>query len=144
MLANGDVAAIILEPIPQNIGESSSRSPLSEATWVELCDKYGTVVLIFSTRSRRLPSRAGGYQALPGVTPDLCTFGKAVANGYPMGVVGGRREIGLCAHPGPKKRASVAGTYNGHPVNRRRRWPSSTRLKTREAEVHGGWSVWRI
>jgi glutamate-1-semialdehyde 2,1-aminomutase len=50
-----------------------------------------------------------------GVTPDLCTLGKAVGGGYPLSVFGGRREImerlmptGDCQH---------SGTYNGHPTS---------------------------
>ena len=56
----------------------------------------------------------GGAQEYLGVTPDLCTLGKAVGGGYPLSVFGGRREImerlmptGDCQH---------SGTYNGHPV----------------------------
>ena len=50
--------------------------------------------------------------------PDLSIFGKAVANGYPLGVLGGRKDImSLFADPDLKKRVLVAGTYNGHPIN---------------------------
>src|SRR5262249_3221337 len=56
----------------------------------------------------------GGAQEYLGVTPDLCTLGKAVGCGFPLSVFGGRREImerlmptGDCQH---------SGTYNGHPV----------------------------
>ena len=57
---------------------------------------------------------AGGAQEYLGVTPDLCTLGKAVGGGFPLSVFGGRHEImerlmpeGDCQH---------SGTYNGHPV----------------------------
>ena len=56
----------------------------------------------------------GGAQEYLGVTPDLCTVGKAVGGGYPLSVFGGRADImerlmpqGDCQH---------SGTYNGHPV----------------------------
>ena len=102
-----------------------------------LCDRYGTV-LIFDEVKTGFRHALGGYQAISGVTPDLCTFGKAVANGYPMGVIGGRKEImSLCSHPDPSKRVVVAGTYNGHPVNVAAAKASLTRLKTREKEVYG-------
>jgi glutamate-1-semialdehyde 2,1-aminomutase len=56
----------------------------------------------------------GGAQEYLGVTPDLCTLGKAVGGGFPLSVFGGRRDVmerlmptGDCQH---------SGTYNGHPV----------------------------
>ncbi|MGH8246811.1 MAG: aminotransferase class III-fold pyridoxal phosphate-dependent enzyme, partial [Gammaproteobacteria bacterium] len=55
----------------------------------------------------------GGAQALIGVTPDLAIFGKALANGFPISCVGGRRELmeliasGAVVH---------AGTFNGNPL----------------------------
>ena len=52
-----------------------------------------------------------GYQGICGVTPDLSVFGKAIANGYPMGVVGGKRALmEYCVHPGPRQ----AGSHRGH------------------------------
>ncbi|MCB0943380.1 MAG: aminotransferase class III-fold pyridoxal phosphate-dependent enzyme, partial [Mycobacterium sp.] len=135
-LAKGDVAAILLEPILQNIGIVKPVPGYLEGLRA-LCDKYGTV-LIFDEVKTGFRHALGGYQAISGVTPDLCTFGKAVANGYPMGVIGGRKEImGLCSHPDPSKRVVVAGTYNGHPVNVAAAKASLTRLKTREKEVYG-------
>lgn len=134
-LAKGDVAAIILEPILQNIGIVKPLPGYLEGLR-ELCDKYGTV-LIFDEVKTGFRHALGGYQAISGVTPDLCTFGKAVANGYPMGVVGGRKEImSLCSHPDPKKRVVVAGTYNGHPVNVAAAKATLTRLKVRGSEIY--------
>ena len=49
--------------------------------------------------------------------PDLSTFGKAVANGYPLGVLGGKQKyMAYFAHSDKSKRVLMAGTYNGHPV----------------------------
>ncbi|WP_274629138.1 aspartate aminotransferase family protein [Arvimicrobium flavum] len=135
-LAKGDVAAIILEPVLQNIGIVKPLPGYLEGLRA-LCDKYGTV-LIFDEVKTGFRHALGGYQALSGVTPDLCTFGKAVANGYPMGVIGGKRDImSLCSHPSAAKRVVVAGTYNGHPVNVAAAKACLTRLKTRESEVYG-------
>lgn len=59
----------------------------------------------------------GGYQSIAGVLPDLCVFGKAIANGYPVGALGGKSEImDLFNHPDASKRVLIAGTYNGHPI----------------------------
>src|SRR5690606_34532267 len=59
----------------------------------------------------------GGYQSICGVKPDLSTFGKALANGYPMGAIGGSREfMEYFIHPDPARRVLIAGTYNAHPI----------------------------
>jgi glutamate-1-semialdehyde 2,1-aminomutase len=51
------------------------------------------------------------------VKPDLCVFGKAIANGYPMGVIAGRRELlDYFVHPDARKKVLIAGTYNAHPT----------------------------
>ncbi len=85
--AAGNLAAIILEPIVE-------REP-SEA-WVEgaraLCESTGAV-LIFDEMKTGFRVRPGGYQVLSGITPDLATFGKAMANGYPLAAVVGRERI---------------------------------------------------
>jgi glutamate-1-semialdehyde 2,1-aminomutase len=55
----------------------------------------------------------GGAQSLYGVTPDLCTFAKAVANGYPISVLAGRAEImGKIG-----KGVAHGGTYTAHSVS---------------------------
>jgi glutamate-1-semialdehyde 2,1-aminomutase len=51
------------------------------------------------------------------VNPDLAVYGKAIANGYPIAALAGRREImNRFADPDPKRRVFLAGTYNGHPL----------------------------
>ena len=136
VLAKGDIAAFILEPVLQNIGIVKPLPGYLEGLRA-LCTKYGTV-LIFDEVKTGFRHALGGYQQIAGVLPDLCTFGKAVANGYPMGVVGGRREImALCSDPDPKRRVVIAGTYNGHPVNVAAAKATLQRLKSREAEVYG-------
>ncbi len=136
LLAAGDVAAIILEPVLQNIGIVKPRPGYLEGLR-DLCDRYGTV-LIFDEVKTGFRHALGGYQSICGVTPDLSTFGKAVANGYPLGVVGGRREImALCGDPDPARRVVVAGTYNGHPVNVAAARATLLRLKSQEQQVYG-------
>jgi glutamate-1-semialdehyde 2,1-aminomutase len=56
----------------------------------------------------------GGAQEFLGVTPDLCTIGKAVGGGYPLSVFGGRADI--MARLQPQGDCQHSGTYNGHPV----------------------------
>jgi glutamate-1-semialdehyde 2,1-aminomutase len=56
----------------------------------------------------------GGAQAHFGVTPDLSTFGKAVAGGAPLSVVAGRREIMEQLHGSG---VAFGGTFNGNPLS---------------------------
>ena len=88
-LTDHDIAALILEPILQNIGIVKPDPGYLEGLR-KLCDQHGTV-LIFDEVKTGFRHALGGYQSLVNVTPDLSIFGKAIANGYPMGVVGGER-----------------------------------------------------
>src|SRR5262249_17008429 len=57
---------------------------------------------------------AGGAQQRFGVTPDLATFGKAIANGFPVAALAGRADLmDQFATAG----VMHGGTYNAHPVN---------------------------
>lgn len=111
---DGEVAAIILELIPHNVG-----TLLPEPGFVEelrrLADQHG-VVLIFDEVITGFRHGLGGYQAVLGVEPDLTTMGKAFANGYPISALGGRADIMEEFTTTPGKRAFFAGTFNGHPA----------------------------
>jgi glutamate-1-semialdehyde 2,1-aminomutase len=63
--------------------------------------------------------RAGlaGYQGISGVTPDMSTFGKALANGFPIAALAGKRALmDLAISDDASRRVLIAGTYNCHPV----------------------------
>jgi glutamate-1-semialdehyde 2,1-aminomutase len=85
--AGSRLAAVVLEPVVERL---PSPEWISRAR--SLCDAAGAV-LVFDEIKTGFRLRPGGYQELAGVTPDLATFGKAIANGYPLAVVGGRRDI---------------------------------------------------
>jgi glutamate-1-semialdehyde 2,1-aminomutase len=110
----GAIAAIILEPIPHNVGALLPKPGYLEQLR-ELCTKHGTV-LIFDEVITGFRHALGGYQSLAGVTPDLTTFGKALANGYPLGGIGGRADLMELFSTTPGRPAFFAGTYNGHPA----------------------------
>ena len=115
IIRNFDIAAILLEPILQNIGIVKPK-PDYLAGLRQICDSEG-VVLIFDEVKTGFRHALGGYQSVCGVMPDLCTFGKAMANGYPIGAIGGREDImNYLVHENAAKRVLVAGTYNAHPV----------------------------
>jgi glutamate-1-semialdehyde aminotransferase len=85
------LAAIVIEPVVERI-----PSPQWATRARSLCDGVGAA-LIFDEIKTGFRLRTGGYQELSGVTPDVATFGKALANGYPLSVVAGRRELMLAA-----------------------------------------------
>ncbi len=58
----------------------------------ELCDAHGTV-LIFDEMITGFRWAAGGAQAVYGVVPDLSCWGKAMANGFPLAALAGKREL---------------------------------------------------
>lgn len=109
------VACLILEPLLQNIGVVKPL-PGYLGGLRKLADEHG-FLLIFDEVKTGFRHALGGYQGICGVTPDLSTFGKAVANGYPMGVIGGKQEyMDYFISPDKSKRVMIAGTYNAHPL----------------------------
>ena len=81
------IAALILEP---SRGDDPSPDFLPEVR--RLCSKHGTV-LVFDEMITGFRWHLGGGQAYYGVTPDVSTFGKAIANGFAVSALVGRREI---------------------------------------------------
>ena len=137
VLSRGDIAAIILEPVLQNIGIIKPIHNYLQGLR-ELCDRYGTL-LIFDEVKTGFRHALGGYQSICGVMPDLSTFGKAVANGYPLGVLGGKKVyMQYFAHADASKRVLMAGTYNGHPVPVAAAIATLKLLRAHEAEIYGG------
>ena len=109
------IAGLITEPILQNIGLVKPLPGYLEGLR-RLADHFG-FALIFDEVKTGFRHAMGGYGALCGVRPDLAVFGKALANGYPIAALAGRREFMECfVHPEPSKRVLLAGTYNGHPI----------------------------
>jgi len=108
----GEVAAIILEPIPANAGLIPPMPGFLESLR-RLADEHGAV-LIFDEVMTGFRLGMGGAQELLGLRPDLSCFGKVIGGGLPVGAVGGREDImnGL-APLGP---VYQAGTLSGNPI----------------------------
>ena len=106
------MAAMLIEPIQGNC-----CSIMASVEYVklarELCTKYGVLLIIDEVKSGFRVGK-GGIQGLYGVTPDITTFAKAVANGYPIAVVAGREEVMRTFRYGG---ASHGGTYTAHSVS---------------------------
>ncbi|MCC6456515.1 MAG: aspartate aminotransferase family protein [Caldilineaceae bacterium] len=107
-----EIAAILVEVIPHNIGCVLPRPEFLQALR-QLCSDHGAL-LIFDEVITGFRHDLGGYQRLAGVTPDLSTFAKAMANGYPIAALAGRAQY--MDRFGPGGGIFFAGTYNGHPV----------------------------
>ena len=86
-----DVAAIIMEPIPCNTNAALPNPGYMEGVR-ELCDRTG-VVLIFDEVITGFRIALGGAQDFLGVTPDIATFAKAVAGGFPLSIVAGKQSV---------------------------------------------------
>ncbi len=115
VLGKYQVACILLEPLLQNIGIVKPQAGYLEGLR-ELSDQNGCL-LIFDEVKTGFRHALGGYQSICGVTPDLSTFGKAVANGYPLGVIAGKKKyMDYFVHPDKENRVLIAGTYNAFPL----------------------------
>ncbi len=107
----GKVACMLMEPIMGNcLGIAAEPEYLRAAR--ALCDKYGVVLLIDEVKTGFRVAR-GGVQSLHNVKPDLTTFAKAVANGYPISVLAGREDIMRKLGKG----VAHGGTYTAHSVS---------------------------
>lgn len=73
----------------------------------ELATQYGAL-LIFDEMVTGFRLSPGGAQEFFGVTPDLSTFGKGMANGYPLSAIVGRREYMMVL-----EKAFFTGTFGG-------------------------------
>jgi glutamate-1-semialdehyde 2,1-aminomutase len=105
-----EIAAVIMEPINYNSGSLLPAPGYLEA--VRQLTRDYNVVLIFDeilSGFRTGPSCAQGYL---GITPDLCTLGKALGGGTALSAFAGRREVMSAVSPGG--RAVHSGTFNAH------------------------------
>jgi len=84
---DNDVAAVILEPV---VFEEPKNNFLHQLA--ELC-KEKNVVLVFDEMWTGFRMALGGAQEYFGITPDLATYSKAVANGMPISILTGKKEI---------------------------------------------------
>jgi glutamate-1-semialdehyde 2,1-aminomutase len=85
--AGGKLAAVILEPM--NV---AYPAPGFLEGVRALCDQHGAL-MIFDETITGFRFENGGAQALFGVTPDLATFGKGLANGMPLAAIVGKKEL---------------------------------------------------
>jgi glutamate-1-semialdehyde 2,1-aminomutase len=115
MVEKYPIAALITEPVLQNIGVVKPQPGYLQGLRA-LADRHGFLLILDEVKTG-FRSSLGGYQPIAGVTADLSTYGKAVANGFPLAALAGKAAyMDLAVTPDPQKRVLVAGTYNCHPV----------------------------
>ena len=108
---HGDrVALVLMEPILCNFGCCPPREGYLEGVR-ELCTRHGAL-LCFDEVITGFRVALGGAQAALGVTPDIATFGKALAGGFPLSAVAGRSDILLLLRD---NRVLGPGTFNSFP-----------------------------
>lgn len=108
----GEIAALILEPVPGNMGLCLPKEGYLQGLR-EICTREG-IVLIFDEVMTGFRLARGGAQEIFGVTPDMTTLGKIIGGGMPVGAYGGKREIMEFVSPaGP---VYQAGTLSGNPI----------------------------
>ncbi len=111
VLAAGDVAAFIVEPVMENIGICLPDDGYLEAVR-EITTRHGTL-LIFDEVKTGITAGFGGATGHFGVLPDLVTLAKSIGGGFPLGAFGGRAEYMNLITAGT---VLHLGTYNGNPL----------------------------
>jgi len=105
------IAAFLVEPIMGNCcGIKADEQYMKDVRGI--CDRYDVLLIIDEVKTGFRVAK-GGVQELFGIKADLCTFAKAVGNGYPISVVAGREEIMRKVGDG----IAHGGTFTAHAVS---------------------------
>ncbi|RPJ86032.1 MAG: glutamate-1-semialdehyde-2,1-aminomutase [Acidobacteria bacterium] len=108
----GKIAAVILEPVPANMGVVPPVAGFLEGV-LRLTEKDGSLA-IFDEVITGFRLALGGAQEKYGLSAPLTCLGKIVGGGLPIGAYGGKREImKMMAPEGP---VYQAGTLSGNPL----------------------------
>jgi glutamate-1-semialdehyde 2,1-aminomutase len=108
----GQIAAVIVEPIAGNMGVVPPADGFLSGLR-DLCTRRG-IVLIFDEVISGFRAAAGGAQQVFGITPDITCLGKIIGGGLPVGAYGGRADLmDMVAPAGP---VYQAGTLSGNPL----------------------------
>lgn len=108
-----DISCIILEPVPANMG-----LVVPEKAYLNLIRRITlerNIVLIFDEVVSGFRLGIGGASEFFGIKPDIVTFSKCIANGFPLAAICGRREI--LEQLSPSGGVYQASTYAGNPTS---------------------------
>lgn len=104
------IGAFLIEPIMGNCcGLNATEEYMQDVRM--LCDKFDVTLIIDEVKTGFRVAK-GGVQELLNIKADLCTFAKAIANGYPISVVAGREDLMRNIGDG----VVHGGTFTGHSV----------------------------
>lgn len=128
----GEVAAVILEPVMMNIGIVEPQPGYLQALR-DACERHGAV-LIYDEVKCGGTIAYGGTAERYGVKPHLAAFAKAVGGGATTGAFGGEARIMEWVTKG----AAQQGTFNGNPLSSAAGLAALTQVLTRDAYDHLG------
>ncbi|MBU2600406.1 glutamate-1-semialdehyde 2,1-aminomutase [bacterium] len=107
-----EIAAVILEPVPGNMGLVLPKEGYLEE--LRKITKENKILLIFDEVITGFRLSLGGAQELFKIVPDLTCLGKIIGGGFPVGAYGGRAEI--MEQVAPLGSVYQAGTLSGNPI----------------------------
>lgn len=128
-----EIAAVIIEPVNHNIGCALPQKGYLEG--VRRLTRENDILLIFDEIITGFRAAPGGAQEFYGVTPDLTTYSKAIANGFTLSAVVGKKDIMEILTPS-LHRVSYAGTFNGHQISLAAASVTLDKLKTGKIQKH--------
>lgn len=105
------IGALLIEPIMGNCCSIEAAADYMRDIR-KLCDDYGVLLVVDEIKTGFRIGR-GGAQEHYGISADICTFAKAMANGYPIAALAGRSEIMRTIN---WNEVAHGGTYTAHPV----------------------------
>lgn len=108
----GEIAAIIMEPVAGNMGCIVPTDEFIKGLR-KLCTEEG-ILLLFDEVMTGFRLARGGAQEVLGIDADIMMFGKVIGGGLPVGAFGARTEI--MAHLAPEGPVYQAGTLSGNPL----------------------------
>jgi len=153
----GQIAAILVEPVQFNIGVVPPRDGYLQALR-RLADEHGIVLIFDEVKTGVVLAWGGAYEHF-GVKPDLFCLAKSIGGGIPIGAFGGRRDVmasietlegtpsrqfggmggGLgtgiehSTIPGGATRVAHLGTFNGNPLSMAAGLVTLTQILTKDA-----------
>ena len=151
----GQIAAIIVEPVQFNIGVVPPKDGYLQRLR-ELADEHGIVLIFDEVKTGVVLAWGGAYEHF-GVKPDLFCLAKSIGGGIPIGAFGGRREVmavietlegsqhfagmggavGTAVEhstiPSGATRVAHLGTFNGNPLSMTAGLVTLTQILTKDA-----------
>lgn len=125
-----DVAGIILEPVPMNMGYVLPKPGFLEGLRA-IADEVGALLIFDEVKT--CGKWYGGAEEAFRVTPDVKVLGKAIGGGFPLAAVGGKASIMDQIIPG---QIAHAGTFNANPLSVSAGLVTLTKILTRAGVRH--------